>query len=277
MVAKRKFKVRVRGKVRNKLLRRGGVAAGVILGIVLGSWLIASAVKNSRQLLGGPVFLFKPQIFEVNCPSKQAYDSLKQLASAAVKKPLTSLRAREMAEEIRRLHPGLASVKISRNFITGKASINAVPEEAVCAVLLDGATSYLGATGRIMPEKLSGGPPDPFAVELRHAALPAPELAAFITELQSMTGLFYSSPASLSCDGRTWDCSLRLEDGSVVLWGGFEFNRLKILRLNEVMKDALPRSAGPLRADLRSFDEGKIFVSALKQSASPKRPVTAGT
>ncbi len=267
----------MRGKVRNKLLRRGGIAAGVTLGLVLGSWGFASAVRNSRQLLGGPFFIFKPQAFEINCPSRQAYDSLRRLASKAVKKPFSSLRAREMAEDIRRLHPGLASVKISRNFITGKASIKAVPEEAVSAVLSDGTTCYLGVTGRFMPERLSGDPADPFKVELRRVPGPAPEFASFLSELRPLAGLFYSRPVSLACDGRTWDCSLRLEDGSVVLWGGFEFNRLKVLRLNEVMKAALPGSSGPLRADLRSFGAGKIFVSALKQTVSPERPVTAGT
>ena len=61
-----------------------------------------------------------------------------------------------------------------------------------------------------------------------------------------------------------------------VLWGKFEFTRLKVLRLNEVMKDASRKTAGPLRADLRSFREGKIFVSAIKQAVIPKKPARAG-
>ena len=105
---------------------------------------------------------------------------------------------------------------------------------------------------------------DFFAVELAGAPREAPELAVFLSALKPLTGLFYSRPLALSCDGRTWDCRLKLEDGTTVLWGKFEFTRLKVLRLNEVMKDASLKTGGPLRADLRSFREGKIFVSALK-------------
>lgn len=263
MKARRKFKVRVRGKVRNQLLRRGGAAAGVTLGLLLGAWLLNSAVHGARRLLDTRL-QFRPEAFEVNCVSAEAYETLREAAAAAVKKPFSAARAAALAGELQDMHPGLASVKISRNFITGKASITAVPEEAVSAVLADGATAYLGVSGRFMPERLAGPEQDPFAVELAHAPRAAPELAAFLGELRPLADLFYSPPAALACDGRSWDCRLRLADGTQVLWGRFEFTRLKILRLNEVMGDALAKSGGPLRADLRSFSEGKIFVSALK-------------
>lgn len=264
MAAKRKFKVRVRGKVRNRLLRRGGTAAGLTLGLFLAGWLFSSALHNFRRLLDTRL-QFRPVAFNINCPSEAAAASLRELAAAAVKKPFSSRRAAGFAEEIKKLHPGLASVTVSRNFFTRAASVTAVPEAAVTAVLADGATSYLGVTGRFMPERLAGPPVDLFSVELLHAPSSAPELAAFLSELRPLAGLFYVRPVSLVCDGRSWDCSLKLEDGSAALWGKFEFTRLKILRLNEVMQDALARSGGPLRADLRSFREGKIFVSALKR------------
>jgi hypothetical protein len=264
MPARRKIKVRVRGKVRNQLLRRGGMAAGVALGLLLGSWLFGAVVKNYRRVLADRLS-FKPELFEVNCPSREAADSLRELAADAAKRPFSSRRASELASEMRRLRPGLASVSISRNFLTGKASVKAVPEEAVAAVLADGATAYLGVTGRLMPEDLSGSAGLPFSVHLRGAQPGLSGLAAFLAGLRPLVPLFYSAPAALSCEGAPGDCRLRLADGSVVLWGEFEFTRLKILRLNEVMNDALHKSGGPLRADLRSFKEGKIFVSALKQ------------
>lgn len=264
MAPGRKFKVRVRGKVRNQLLRRGGMAAGVALGLLAASWLFGAAVKNYRRALADRLS-FKPELFDVNCASSEAADSLRALAAAAVRKPFSSRSAAELEREMLRLRPGLASVRISRNFFTRKASVEAVPEEAVSAVLADGATAYLGVTGRLMPEKLSDGPDAPFSVTLARAPREAPGFAAFLAGLKPLAPLFYSPPAALSCDGASWDCRLRLADGSVVLWGEFEFTRLKILRLNEVMKDALHKSGGPLRADLRSFREGKIFVSALKQ------------
>jgi len=262
----RKFKVRVRGKVRNQLLRRGGAAAGLAMGLLLASWLFGAGIKASRQFMESRFLSFKPVSFEINCPSPEASVSLRELADTAVKYRLSVSRCAEIEREIKRRHPGLASVKVSRNFFTGRAGITALPEEVVSAVLADGATAYLGTTGRLMPERLSGPAADPFAVELAGAPPAAPELAAFLSALKPLAGLFYSRPLVLSCDGRNWDCRLKLEDGTTVLWGKFEFTRLKVLRLNEVMKDALLKTGGPLRADLRSFREGKIFVSA----ATPK-------
>lgn len=276
MPVKRKFKPRMRLKVRNQLLRRGGAAAGVAGGLLLASWLFGAGIKASRQFLESRLFSFTPESFEINCPSPAASVSLRELAEKAARSRLSARRCAELEEEIKRRHPGLASIRISRNFFTGKAGMTAVPEEVVSSVLADGATAYLGTTGRLMPEKLSGSGPDPFTVELEGAPREAPELAAFLASLKPLAGLFYSRPLSLHCDGRTWDCRLRLEDGTTVLWGKFEFTRLKVLRLNEVMEDASRKTAGPLRADLRSFREGKIFVSAVKQAATPKKPARAG-
>ncbi len=263
MATKRRFKVRVRGKVRNRLLRRGGIAAGTALGLLLAAWGGAAVLKHSSGLLSGRFLAFKPKSVALNCPSAAAYPSLMELVSGAASGTLTGAQARELSGRIRRLHPGMAEVRIFRNFFTGKVSVTAVPELVVAPVLSDGATAYLGITGRLLPEDLSEAPTPHFPVELRHAPEKAPELAAFLSSFAPLSGLLYSSPAGLSCDGSAWDCTLRLQDGSEVLWGGFEFTKLKILRLNEVMKVALSKSRGPLRADLRNFREGKIFVSAV--------------
>ncbi len=265
---KRRYKVRVRGKVRNNLLRRGGIAAGAALGLAFSAWGLAAAARHSGRLLEARLFSFTPRAFSISCSSPQVYSGIKALADADLGKPFTSGAAADMAGEIKRLHPGLSSVRVFRNFLTGKVSVDARPEEVLSSVLSDGTTVYLGTSGRLMTESLSSGGEAPFAVELRNAPSSAPSLAAFVAQMRPMAGLFYSRPVSLFCDGRSWDCSFRLADGTEVLWGGFEFNRLKIIRLNEVMKDALSKTAGPLRADLRGFGEGKIFVSALKKDGN---------
>ncbi len=254
----------MRGKVRNRLLRRGGVAAGTVLGLLLLAWGSAAAVRQSGRLFNGRFFAFKPKSFEILCPSSEAYPSIKELVSDAASGTLTGREAADLSGRIRQLHPGIAEVRIFRNFITGRVSVSAVPEKTVAPILADGTTAYLGVTGRMVREDLSGGQPPAFPVELSHAPGKAPELASFLSAFVPLSGLLYSAPASLRCDGRSWDCTLSLEDGSEVLWGGFEFTKLKILRLNEVMKVALSKSRGPLRADLRNFQEGKIFVSAVK-------------
>ena len=115
-----------------------------------------------------------------------------------------------------------------------------------------------------MKENLAGPAAAGLPTEVSWPAPEAPALAAFLKEIKPLLPLFYSPPARLDCPGRDWACRLRLADGSTVLWGGFEFTRLKILRLNEVARDAGLKGAVPFSADMRYFKEGKIFVSAVK-------------
>jgi hypothetical protein len=264
MASKRNYRVRVRVKVRNSLLRRGGAVAGAVIGLLAAGWLSAAALRTARGLFGGGILSFKPDSFEVDCPSPAAAASAEELMRKALNAPLTGRRCAELAAEMRRRHPGLARVAVGRNFFTGKASVKAVPEEVVSPLLLNGATSYLGVSGRFMPENLRAAEPPPFAVQVRSDSKEAPALAAFLSGLKPLSGLFSRRPLLLDCPGVSGDCRLALEDGSSVLWGEFEFTRLKILRLNEVMEDAARNTGGPLRVDLRYFREGKIFVSALK-------------
>jgi len=264
MATKKRYKVRVRVKVRNSLLRRGGAVAGAVLGLLFAAWLSGTALKAARGFFGGGIFSFRPDSFEVDCPSPEVSASAKELMAKAVNIPLTAKRCAELAAEIKRLHPGLSSVSVGRNFFTGKAKVKASPEEVVAPVLLNGTTAYLGAGGRLMSENLSVEPFAPFAVRLETREQEAPALAAFLAGIKPLCGLFARRPSALECSGSPGDCRLEMEDGSSVLWGEFEFTRLKILRLNEVMADASRKTAGPLRVDLRYFREGKIFVSALK-------------
>lgn len=263
MAGRRKFKVKVRGKVRNQLLRRGGAAAGLALGLAASLWFLGAAFKVSHNFLTGRFLSFNQGSFEVNCPAPGVAESLRSLTEAASKAPLTSRRCAALVADIKRLHPGLSTVKIGRNFVTGKARITAEPETAVAEVLLNGSTSYLGASGRFMPENLSSSGAVPFRVEIA-AEGPQPSLASFIASVKPLTPLFDRKPVSLSCRLPGDGCLFSLEDGSSVLWGEFEFTRTKILRLNEVMERASRNKGGPLKVDLRYFREGKIFVSAVK-------------
>mgnify|MGYP003604593568 CR=1 FL=1 len=264
MAGKRNYRVRVRMKVRNSLLRRGGAAAGAVLGLLAAAWLSAAAVRTARGFFGGGILSFKPDSFVVECPSPEAAASARELMVKVLNAPLSARRCAELAAEIRRRHPGLSEVSVNRNFFTGKASVKAKPEEIVAPVLLNGATAYLGISGRFIPEDLGGSGSAPFAVSIRTQDKEAPSLAAFLSGIKPLGGLFSRRPLLLDCSGAAGDCRLGLEDGSSVLWGEFEFTRLKILRLNEVMEEAVRKTGGPLRVDLRYFREGKIFVSALK-------------
>jgi hypothetical protein len=257
--------VKVRGKVRNRVLRRGGTVAGLAVGALLAFWLLGAALRTARSYVGSRLLSLRPSVFEVNCPSPEVSASARALLAGAMKEGFTSARCAGIAAELKRLHPGLSSVSVGRNFFTGKAIVSASPEAVVSPVLLAGATAYLGASGRILPENLSGQAGAGLPVEIGWPAAEAPGLAVFLSELKPLLPLFYSRPAALECPGSDWACLLRLEDGSTVLWGGFEFTRLKVIRLNEVVKDASLKRPGPFRVDMRYFREGKILVSAAKQ------------
>lgn len=265
MPARRNYKVRVRMKVRNSVLRRGAAAAGATLGLLAAFWFFGAAFKAGKNLVYERLLAFRPDSYEIDCPSQPAAAYARELAAGVLHSRVTAARCGELAERLRDRHPALASVDVGRNFVTGKLSVKARPEAAVAAVLIGGATAYLGESGRLMPETLAGGEAAPFRTELAWRPAAAPELAGFLKEVSPLVPLFYSRPAALECRDRDWAaCRFRLEDGTAVLWGGFEFTRLKILRLNEVAQDAALRKTPPFRVDLRYFKEGKIFVSAVR-------------
>jgi hypothetical protein len=251
--------------VRNQLLRRGGAAAGLAVGGLVAFWLFGVGLRTARAYVGSRLLSFKPSSFEVNCPSAEVSASARELMADALKTGVTSGRCAEIAAEIKRRHPGLSTVRVARNFFTGKAVVTARPEAVLAPVLLNGATAYLSSAGRIVPENLSGQADAGLTVAIGWPAQEAPALASFLAELKPLLPLFYSRPDALYCPGPGWACQLRLEDGSGVQWGEFEFTRLKIIRLNEVVRDASLKRSGPFQVDMRYFREGKILVSAAKQ------------
>lgn len=264
MPPRKNFRVRVRGKVRNRILRRGGAAAGVVLAVALFAWVSGESLKASRRFFEGRLTAFRPDSVSVRCPAPEAAQEAARLLAEAAGTPLTAARCRQLAEELRRRHPGLSGARVSRNFVTGRASLEAEVEKAVAPVLSGGTTQYLGESGRLMAENLSGPLAVPFDVELRGGPGPAPELVSFLREVYPLADLFPARPRRLTCERKGWDCELALEDGTTAAWGGFEFARLKILRLSEVLKDAASKRGGPFRVDLRCFSEGKIYVSAAR-------------
>ena len=89
-----------------------------------------------------------------------------------------------------------------------------------------------------------------------------PALAGFINDIGALKENFLSPPERLEYRPREKTCRVFLSNGCEVLWGEFEFTRLKVLRLNEVLNDVSLKLRLPVRVDLRSFREGRIFVSA---------------
>ncbi|OGS14462.1 MAG: hypothetical protein A2234_04155 [Elusimicrobia bacterium RIFOXYA2_FULL_58_8] len=264
MAARKKFRVKVRVKVRNRLLRSGSTAAGIILCLALAVWLSGESLKASRRFIASRLTAFRPAAIVVDSPAPEAAASALELLSGQAGSPLTGARCRELAAKLKSRHPALASARITRNFFTRKAAVHVTVEPVVTPLLLNGTTAYLGETGRFMRENLSGPQAPVFTTEVRGPAGPAPALVKFLREVNSFSGQFPARPVKLECELKDPACTFTLADSTRVLWGGFEFTRIKVLRLTEVLKDASAKNDGPLRVDLRSFNEGKIFVSAFR-------------
>jgi hypothetical protein len=124
--------------------------------------------------------------------------------------------------------------------------------------------AYLSESGKLISETFSPPPPNGLRTEIYGQAddFNVPALARFISDMGVLKKSFLSPPDRLEYRPREKTCRIFLSNGCEVLWGEFEFTRLKVLRLNEVLNDVSFKLRLPVRVDLRSFREGRIFVSA---------------
>jgi hypothetical protein len=243
-----------------------GLAGAVALAV----FLSVSAVYGARiawdwvsPRFSRGLVKFKLERAVVEVPAKSVQDWISSHLAARRGEEWTSADCGRFLEKVNRRYPYLRDSKLSRNFLTGSLRFRADIETVVAPATRGGASCYLGESGRlfreIYPEAVPGG---------ISAALPAspdsfPDAARFLFRLNSLSGLFDSRPVSLSCPSAEGPCRLVLSDGSEVLWGGFEFTRAKILRLNEILERSAARLKGPYKVDLRYFEDGRAVVSAL--------------
>ena len=280
----KKYKVKVRVKVRHRIVRHAGLAlavcaAAVVLGCS-GLW----AARALSTLSPGRFFAFKARSLSVTSPSEEISAEISRRMSGKMGGSFLRADAAALAAGLKTTYPSLSRVEVRRNFLGGRVSVDAVPENIVAKVRLTsggrakspggGENFYLADNGRLLEAYYGRGPDTLFETEVnggRGAGL-AP-LAAFLRELNAMASGFSSRPVRLEYPapedvaaagaqpGREQSCRLTLADGASVLWGDFEFTKAKISRLNEVLPAAARRLGGPLRVDMRYFRDGKVFVS----------------
>lgn len=263
MTRNRRYRVKVRFKVRRRSL---GIAGAVALAV----FLSVSAVYGTRiawdwlsPRFSRGLVKFKLERAVVEVPAKSIETWISSHLAARRGEEWTPADRDRFLAKVEKRYPYLRDVRISRNFLTGSLRFRAEVETVVAPVTRGGASCYLGESGRffseIYPEAVPGG---------IRAALPAspdsfPAAAGFLSRLNALSGLFDSRPVSLSCPSAEGPCRLALSDGSEVLWGGFEFTRAKILRLNEILEKSAARLKGPYKVDLRYFEDGRAVVSAI--------------
>ncbi|MDQ7773593.1 MAG: hypothetical protein RDU13_08725 [Elusimicrobiales bacterium] len=263
MARNRRYRVKVRFKVRKRSL---GIAGAAALAVVLS----VSAVYGARiawdwvsPRFSRGLVKFKLESAVVEVPAKSVESWISSHLASRRGEEWTRADRDRFLRKVGERYPYLRDARVSRNFLTGSLKFSAEVETVVAPVTRGGASCYLGESGRLFPEIYPEAVPGGISAALPAAPETFPDAARFLARLNALSGLFDSRPVSLSCPSAEGPCRLALSDGSEVLWGGFEFTRSKILRLNEILERSAARLKGPYRVDLRYFEDGRAVVSAL--------------
>ncbi|HNT97123.1 MAG TPA: hypothetical protein PKK31_02520 [Elusimicrobiales bacterium] len=263
MARNRRYKVKVRFKVRKRSL---GLAGGAALAV----FLAVSAVYGARiawdwvsPRFSRGLIKFRLERPVVEVPAASVEKWLAAHLESRKGEEWTRADLSRLLAKVKTRYPYLKDVSVSRNYLTGALRFRAGVETVVAPALRGGAACYLGESGRLFPEIYPEAVPGGVSVSLPAGPDRFPSEAAFLARLNALSGLFDRRPLSLSCPHGKKTCRLALDDGSEVLWGGFEFTRAKILRLNEVLERSASRLKGPYKVDLRYFEDGRAVVSSL--------------
>lgn len=265
MAAAKKYRVKVRLKVRNRLLKTAGIAFSVLAAAAISGYAGLGVVRFASSFSPGRFFSFTLKSAAVKSPSEDISAEISRRMARRLGGSFSSGDARAFAADIKQSYPALSLVEVDRNFMNGRVFVRAESERVVAKVRLNGGDNfYLSESGRLLGECYGAAPSDIFETDLYAApgAGFAP-LAGFLKELGTMVPEFSSRPVKLEYRGDTGSCRLTLENSAEVNWGDFGFTKTKISRLNEVLADAARKIKGPLKVDFRYFRDGKVFVSKL--------------
>jgi len=282
MAAAKKYRVKVRLKVRNRLLKNTGLAASVVAAAVILGYCGFLAVRLAARMPASRFFAFTVKSLSVHCPSEEMSAEISR--RMRVGETFSSAEAAVFAAGLKKSYPALSRVEVKRNFMNGRVSVFAEPESVVAKIRFNGEkTYYLSGNGRLLEEYYGPDPADVFETDVYAApGLALAPLAGFLKDLKTLVPEFSSRPVKLEYrgpggtaigvpargsapgnGGLAGSCRLTLENSALVLWGELEFTKTKILRLNEVLPDAARKIKGPLKVDFRYFRDGKVFVSKL--------------
>ena len=265
MAAAKKYRIKVRLKVRNRLLKNTGLAVSGLAAAVILGYCCFLTVRLAHRLPAGRLFSFTAKSLSVRSPSEEISAEISRRMAGNLGKAFSSADASAFSAALRESYPALSSVEVKRNFVSGRVRVRAESENVVVKVRLNGdKTFYLSESGRLLSEYYGPDPADIFETDVYSDPGSAlGPLAGFLKELKAMSPEFSSRPVKLEYRGLAESCRLTLENSTSVIWGGFEFTKTKIARLNEVLPDAARKIKGPLKVDFRYFSDGKVFVSKL--------------
>lgn len=259
----KKYRVKVRMKTRNRVVRRTGFVLAALACFALVLYGGFRVVRFAGALRPVNIFAFNMKNFEVRASSDVVSGAISEMLEPGRGRRFSAADAERLELVLRERFPSLSRVEVRRSLIGGRVTVQADPEPLVAKVRLKGGRDfYLAENGRLLKETYGPLPSDEFTAEIHVEPKERPAaLAGFLKEFKLAGPEFASRPVSLVCRGADGPCSVKLENSAEVFWGGFEFTRTKIARLNEVLEDAAKKIKGPLKVDFRYFSDGKVFVS----------------
>ena len=287
----RRHRVRLRPKDRRR--RRSGFTAGLALALAASAvafvpWrqLAARAMAVSSARFSWPRAAAVASISITGAP--EAVRS--ELLAAVSWRPgdrWGPMRAEREARKLRENFPCLKTVRARRSWGDHAVAFEVALRRPLSRARATGAegraawTGYIDETGVLfaMPRMADNASPESRQHGVAAAtpgglygseALPEIDLGAYPREkpLESLAKLIAAAARSEGPggglrrlryeEGDGWRAELA--DGTHLLWGDLRWTEQKLGRLGEVLTDAGARFGGAAVADLRHFDEGKIFV-----------------
>jgi len=171
--------------------------------------------------------------------------------------------------DIETAFPELREIGVSRNWLTRKMVVKAVPRRPVGLFVADAEQAYLDDKGELY--SVSGDTASVSVPVVKLSALPSgrrvpQEMSALLSYINTNSASFPAVPVELQQSGRGGALSLKLSDGSIVDWGSFAYASEKLEKLRAVFGLAKERINGPLRINMLNFEDGNIPVRALDPS-----------
>ena len=172
--------------------------------------------------------------------------------------------------DIKNYFPFLKAVHLSRDFFYQRLVYHVVLRQAVAVVSGRYGRSFMDEGGVLFkaPKELYDRPvpeildSDMDLKTLRH-------VAGFLDKIASLP---LSSPIeSLRYQSPVNGWVVNLQDGTRIDWGNLRWTKEKVNRLNAVLADAKTYLKGDFFIDMRSFENGKIFVKPSVSKALARR------
>lgn len=165
------------------------------------------------------------------------------------------------AAQLRSRFPIVRSVRAGRDWFARRVRFKVELRRPVARVVRGGQPQgYLSAEGEVFTAPEGLFPEVRPDVEL--GAADAAERRRLGKCVEALAGpeALAASLVKMAWDPRQEGWRASLEDGTTVLWGDLRWSAAKAARLKQVLEDARGAAEGALTADLRYFEDGKIFV-----------------